>query len=287
MNETAGGFRARHVRSQDDLLLYAREYGSRSAPRLPLLCLAGLTRNSRDFHDLALRHAGERLVVAPDYRGRGLSARDPDWRNYRPEIYVSDILDLLTVLGIDRVVVVGTSMGGLLSLGLAALRPTMVAGVVLNDIGPDVIPDGYRRILDYIATDRPEPDWPSAIEALRKMMPSLRHNMAERWQKIAEGSYRLGDDGLLHFDWDTALARGLAGRTGDLPDLWSLYRGLGERPALVLRGALSDILSEATFARMAEVKPDLQRAVVPDVGHVPALDEPEATEAIDEFLARF
>jgi len=280
------GFQPRWFRSQDDLLLYGRDYGPAGAG-LPVLCLGGLTRNSKDFHDLALRHAPRRRVLAPDYRGRGLSARDADWRNYRPETYVGDILDFLTVLGVERAVVVGTSMGGLLAMGLAALRPTLVAGVIINDIGPEVEGDGYRRILDYIATDRPQPDWPSAIAALREMFPTLAFPTPAKWQRMAEASYRRGDDGLLHYDWDPALARGLANESGQLPDLWAYYRGLGSRPALALRGMLSDVLSEVTFDRMAAEKPDLVRVEVAGAGHVPSLDEPEAEKAIDEFLARF
>jgi pimeloyl-ACP methyl ester carboxylesterase len=280
------GFQPRWFRSQDDLLLYGRDYGD-GAPGLPLLCLGGLTRNSKDFHDLALRHAPRRRVVAPDYRGRGLSSRDPDWRNYRPETYVGDVLDFLTVLGIERAAVVGTSMGGLLAMGLAALRPTLVAGVIINDIGPEVAGEGYRRILDYIATDRAQPDWPAAIAALSDMFPSLALPTPAKWRRMAEATYRRADDGLLHYDWDPALARGLAADSRNLPDLWAYYRGLGSRPVLALRGTLSDVLSKATFERMATEKPDLVRVEVAGAGHVPSLDEPEAEKAIDEFLARF
>ena len=280
------GFRPRWFRSQDDLLLHGRDYDL-GAPGLPLLCLGGLTRNAKDFHDLALRHAPRRRVVAPDYRGRGLSSRDPDWRNYRPETYAGDVLDFLTVLGVERAVVLGTSMGGLLAMGLAALRPTLVAGVIINDIGPEVAGDGYSRILDYISTDRPQPDWPAAIAALRDMFPTLALPTPAKWQRMAEATYRRGDDGLLHYDWDTALARTLAADSKNLPDLWAYYRGLGSRPALVLRGALSDVLTTATFERMAAEKPGLLRVEVAGAGHVPSLDEPESEKAIDEFLARF
>src|SRR5262249_571120 len=138
------GFRACYYRSQDGLKLYYREYGDAAADeeRLPVLCLPGLTRNSRDFHDLALRLAPQRRVPAPGHRGRGKSAWDPDWRNYRPEMYLSDVFDLLAVADAPRVVVVGTSMGGLLAIGLTAYRPTCLAGVVLNDIGPELKPEG-------------------------------------------------------------------------------------------------------------------------------------------------
>src|SRR5262249_53565530 len=153
--------------------LYYRDYGAGDAGQMPVLCLAGLVRNSKDFHALAMRLAPYRRVLVPDYRGRGRSARDPNWRNYRPETYIGDALDLLTVTGVDRVVIVGTSMGGLLAMGMAALRPNCLAGVILNDIGPEVAPDGYRRIMSYISADRPQPDWPSAIADMKQLFPGF------------------------------------------------------------------------------------------------------------------
>jgi pimeloyl-ACP methyl ester carboxylesterase len=288
MNDPAAddGFREGVFHSQDDLPLYWRDYGDPASPRTPVLCLAGLTRNSKDFHILAQSLCHDRRVLAPDYRGRGRSARDPDWRNYRPERYLADILDLLAVTGVHKAVVIGTSMGGLLAMGLAAFRPTMLAGVILNDVGPEIAGPGFQRILDYIGTDRPEATWEGAIAELKRMFPALSLNTDAKWRRMAEASYRRGADGILHFDWDVALARNMGRRPGQLPDLWALYQGLGTRPVLAIRGGLSDVLSEATFERMARVKPDLQRIVVPNVGHVPALDEPEAAAAIHEFIAR-
>ena len=281
------GFRECVFRSQDDLPLYWRDYGDPASRRTPVLCLAGLTRNSKDFHVLARQLCRERRVLTPDYRGRGRSARDPDWRHYRPETYLADILDLLTVAGVHRAVVVGTSMGGLLAMGLAAFRPTMLAAVILNDVGPEIAGPGYQRILDYIAIDRPEADWAGAIAELKHLFPTLSLDSDAKWLRMADASYRRGADGILHFDWDVALARGFGSRPGQLPDLWALFRGLGRRPVLAIRGGLSDVLSEVTFDRMAQVKPDLQSVVVPNVGHVPALDEPEAAGAIHEFIANF
>ncbi len=281
------GFRECFFRSQDDLRLHWRDYGDPSSRRMPLLCLAGLTRNAKDFHAIARRFCSERRVLAFDYRGRGRSARDPDWRNYRPETYLADILDLLTVAGVHRAIVIGTSMGGLLAMGLATFRPTMLAGVILNDVGPEIAGQGYQRILDYIGTDRPEPDWDGAVAEMKRISPMLSLNTPAKWLRMADSSYRRGEDGMLHFDWDMALARGLGAKPGALADLWRLYRALGHRPVLAIRGALSDVLSEGTFERMAQEKPDLQRVIVPDVGHVPALDEPEAAAAIHDFISRF
>jgi len=282
----ASGFRECRFRAQDGLEIYYRDYGDPGATRIPVLCLSGLTRNSRDFHDIALRRAPERRVLAMDYRGRGKSGRDPDWRNYRPETYIADILDLLSAAHAERVVVIGTSMGGLLAMGLAVFRPNCLAGAVLNDIGPDVEPDAYARIVSYISTDRPQPDWPSAIADMKELFPNLALQTPEQLRRLAEGTYRRGEDGMLHFDWDLALARALAASKIRFPDLWPMFRAFGQRPVLALRGALSDVLSEATFERMAREKPDLLRAVVPNVGHVPALDEKEASLALDDFFSR-
>ncbi len=280
------GFRECWFHAQDGLRLYYRDYAPFTSGGTPVLCLSGLTRNSKDFHDFALRLRSERRVLALDYRGRGRSARDPDWRNYRPETYIGDVLDLLTVTGLHRVVVVGTSMGGLMAMGLAAFRPTCLAGAVLNDIGPEVAAVGYGRIMSYIAADRPQPDWAAAIADMREMFPNLSLQAPEQWQRLAEGTFRRGADGLLHFDWDVALARSLKAGQARYPDLWPMFRAFGRRPVLALRGGVSDVLSEATFDRMGREKPDLLRATVPGVGHVPALDEKEAILALDELFAR-
>src|SRR5689334_21399825 len=157
-------YREGRVSVQDGLALYYRDYGDRLAGRTPMLCLSGLTRNSADFAALAERLSGDRRVICPDYRGRGRSAYDRDWRNYDPYVYISDISHLLTATGIGRAVIVGTSMGGLLAMGLAVLRPTLVAGVVLNDIGPDVASPGLARILQYVGVDYPQSDWDTAIQ---------------------------------------------------------------------------------------------------------------------------
>ena len=166
-------YRERHLSAQDGLQLYYRDYGDKLSKRVPVLCLTGLTRNSADFDDLATRLAGERRVLCPDYRGRGRSAWDRDWRNYDPMVYLGDIRHILTANDVDRVVVIGSSLGGILSMGMAVLFPTSVAAVVINDIGPDVDGDGLGRILDFIGADRPQPDWPSAVRALRHSLPRL------------------------------------------------------------------------------------------------------------------
>ena len=277
-------YREATVTAQDGLALYYRDYGDRLASRTPVLCLSGLTRNSGDFAELAERLSSERRVLCPDYRGRGRSAYDPDWRHYDPYVYVTDIAHLLAATGVDRAVIVGTSLGGLLSMGLSVLRPTLVAGVVLNDIGPDVGSPGLGRILRYVGVDHPQPDWVSAVRFLKELTPNLAPKASDTWwRRHAEATYRKGADGLLHFDWDLAIARPLDHQR-NAADLWTMFRGLRTIPALAFRGGLSDVLTAEVFNRMALEKPDLLCVTVPDKGHTPSLDEPQATEALDAFL---
>lgn len=280
-------FRAKYVTAQDGLRLYCRDYGDPLSPRLPLLCLSGITRNSADFADLAERHAGERRVLCLDYRGRGRSDYDPDWRNYDARIYAGDIAQVIAAAGLHRVIAVGTSLGGILGMGLAVLKPTVLGAVVLNDIGPDVIPGGIRRILDYIGRDHPQPDWESAAAYLRALLPTLSIRTDEGWLKMARATFREGRDGQLHFDWDVNLAKPLLHVHRAVPDLWPYFRALGPVPVLAIRGALSDVLSAETFERMALAKPDLLRVTVANTGHAPNFNEPEAAAAIDAFIRRF
>ena len=280
-------FRERHFAAQDGLRLYFRDYGDPLSPRRPLLCLSGIVRNSADFADLAARHAGERRVLALDYRGRGRSQYDGNWRNYDPFVYANDIAHLIAAMGLHQVVVVGTSLGAALAMGLSVVKPTALAAVVLNDLGPDVTPGGVGRILDYIGEDHPQPDWPSAVRYLQELLPTLSIRTEAGWLKMARGTFREGADGLLHVDWDVKVAQPLARAQGPLPDMWPYFRALGRIPALALRGALSDVLAAETFERMALAKPDLVRVTVSDSGHAPTLNEPEAAAAVDAFIRRF
>jgi pimeloyl-ACP methyl ester carboxylesterase len=276
-------YRQRRMTAQDGLRLYFRDYGDPLSPRRPLLCLGGLARNSKDFRGFAERHAKERRVVCPDYRGRGRSDYDPDWRNYRPEIYANDLFHLMAAANLHGVVILGISMGGLLAMGLSVLAPAQIAAVILDDVGPEVGDTAIERIRAYVGRDHPQPDLPAAIAECKRLFPNLGPTDEAGWQRFAEATFREGGDGLLHVDWDISLAKSLA---HDPPDLWPYYRALGPRPVLAFRGALSDVLSAETFARMAEVKPDLISVTVPGVGHVPLLEHPQVEQAIDDFLAQ-
>jgi len=279
-------YRKRSFTSQDGLRLSFRDYGDPLSKKTPLLCLGGLTRNASDFHDLAQRLKNERRILAPDYRGRGRSEYDPDWRNYHPRVYLNDIRHLLAATGVHRVAVLGTSLGGILAMTMGAAIPTALAGVILNDVGPDIHAPGLARILTYIRKDRPQPNWPAAAKHLKALMPALSIKTAAGWEALAHRTYREGADGALHFDWDINIAKQLQMPQQPPQDLWPFYRAIRHLPVLAFRGELSDILTTKTFERMAMEKPDLVQVTVMGCGHVPLLDEPPATVEIEHFLDR-
>ena len=286
MGAGAHAWRDRFFSADDGLALYFRDYGGPTSSATPLLCLPGVTRSSKDFHDLALRHASTRRVVCPDYRGRGRSAYDPDWRNYRPQTHLGDLLALLTVAGLDRVVALGTSAGGILAMALAAARPGVLAGVVLNDIGPEVGAEGGARILRESSRDLCPADWDDAARMLRDTWGEAYPRWGEdQWIAAARMTFiETGGDGL-RLDYDLNLMRVLRAAGGIPAETRQWFSALANIPTLAIRGGLSDILSKRAFDEMAAMKPDLIRVTVPDVGHAPDLGETECREAIDAFLA--
>lgn len=281
-------FRENYFHSHDGLRLYYRDYGDRIGPRTPLLCLSGLTRNSTDFHEFALRHAATRRVICLDYRGRGRSAYDPDPMHYEVPVYLDDIQHLLAVAHIRRVIVAGTSLGGIIAMALGMAIPTLLAGVILNDIGPDVKEDGRQRIAGYVGQAVQVPDWTAAIAHIRKGYAAAFPALDDAgWQRIARGTFTEASAGkglTLAYDLNISVALREQAKVA-LPDLWPLFRSLRPLPVLALRGALSDILTADTFIRMKREHAGMIAVTVPDVGHVPMLDEPAAETAIDAFLA--
>jgi pimeloyl-ACP methyl ester carboxylesterase len=272
--------------SRDGLKLYYRDYAGR-ADRPPLLMLHGLTRNSRDFENVAARHAGDWRVIAVDFRGRGQSARDPNSAQYLPTVYAGDVLQLLDELGIDKAVFLGTSLGGLVTMIVATVAPDRIAGALLNDVGPELDLSGIDRIKTYVGKPVVFSDWDDAAAKLQERAGDVfpRYGRTE-WLRFARRTCRETDQGV-EFDYDMAIADPFnAGNTGEVPDGWPYYRALGGRPVLVLRGETSDLLSDAAARRMGTEIPDVQVVTVPGVGHAPDLDEPEAAEAIDRLLER-
>lgn len=285
-------FEDRSWTSRDGLRLHFRDYpgsGPGNSDRPPLLCLHGLTRNARDFEDLAARLSGQWRVICPDLRGRGDSdyARDP--MTYTPAQYFDDLEALLEDQAITRFVAIGTSLGGLLTMMLTARAPERVAAAVLNDIGPEIDPAGLARIREYVGQGRSHETWVHAARALQDTFQEAypAYDLPD-WLRMAKRVMVIGSGGRIVFDYDMNIAVPFEAQENAVPapDMWPMFDALAGRPVLVLRGGLSDILSADTAARMAARNADVELVTLPGVGHAPTLDEAPCIAAIDRLLAR-
>jgi pimeloyl-ACP methyl ester carboxylesterase len=273
--------------SHDGLRLYARVYPGPDPLARTVLCLHGLTRNSRDFEDLAPHLQRRYRVIVPDVRGRGLSARDPNPQNYQPAIYLQDILALIDTVDAQRVAVVGTSMGGLLAMMLAVKSGHRVSGLVLNDMGPEVDPVGLERIKGYAGRLPSPKNWDEAVAQTRSMFGNAWPNLSsERWSALTRRGYREDEKGGVNVDADPMIGEMLRAAPAATANLWPFWKALRGIPMLAIRGAQSDILSSATFANMKTENPELIQLEVAQRGHAPLLDEPQCMAAIDAFLAQ-
>lgn len=270
---------------RDGLRLHYRDYpGASSMP--PLLCLHGLTRNARDFEGFAEHHSPERRVLALDFRGRGASDYDPLPLRYNPLTYALDVIELLDALGIDDAVFVGTSLGGLVTMAVAATSVERIAASILNDVGPALTDAGLERIRSYVGQPARFATWEEAADAIAENNGNIpAHYARADWLEVARRACR-EEDGAIVFDYDMAIAVPFQTQ-GAAPsvDLWPLFKSLGRKPMLVVRGQHSDLLSADALKRMHQAVPDLRSVTVPRVGHAPTLNEPEAVAAIDDFLA--
>lgn len=285
----AADFAERRWTSRDGLSLFGRDYaGAGGEARLPIICLHGLTRNSKDFADVAPRLAGAgRRVLVPDVRGRGRSDRDPDPSHYTPKVYARDVLDLMRSLGLARAVFLGTSMGGIITMTLMAMRPKAVAAAILNDVGPEVAPEGIARIMSYVGQKVEVRDWNDAADYVRRTGGAAFPDYDEAdWGRLAKDVFR-DNAGVPELDYDARillpLLRHKPGQHSRFA--WFLFRWLARtRPTLLVRGAKSDIITSAIADKMARKAPGLRRVDVPGVGHAPMLTEAAAVDAIDQFL---
>lgn len=254
---------------------------------LPVLCLPGLTRNSRDFDALAVHLSQQHEVLAADLRGRGRSAWDSDCTHYELSTYVRDSWTLLDARGIDRFVAIGTSLGGLIAMKMSAMQPRRVAGVVLNDIGPEVDPAGLRRIAAYVGRLPAVSNWSEATAQTKSIYAHALPGLSdEQWLHYARCGYRENDSGIPVPDFDPRIAEVFNRPAKSGSDLWTLFQRLLTVPMLVIRGGMSDILSSDTVERMIREKADLTHLTLPERGHAPLLDEPECLKAINDFLMR-
>lgn len=270
----------------DGLALAARDVAGPDVGAGVVLCLHGLTRNSRDFEGLAASLRADHRVLALDQRGRGRSGYDVDPLNYNLGVQVADTWGWLDHLGIERAVVVGTSMGALMAVAMANMQPDRIVGLVLNDAGPVVDPRGLARIAGYVGKGGPVHSWDAAAAALKAVHgAALPTYGPDDWRRMAGATYVEAEGGL-RLDYDPNLAQAFAADTGAAPDMWPAFAVLETLPGLVLRGALSDILTAETAAEMARRFPDTEVVTVPHRGHAPDLSEPASVRAIQGFLNR-
>ena len=281
--EWADGF----WRSADGLRLHFRDYPGR-ADRTPVIVLHGLTRNARDGAALAARLAGERRVLVPEIRGRGQSDYADDTSTYTPLHYVADLVALLEHEGIARFVSIGTSLGGLMTMLLAASAPERIEAAALVDVGPEIEPAGMAAIREYVGQGGSFPTWMHAARALEQAHAAAHPDFTlEDWLAMAKRLMVLGANGRIAYDYDMGIAEPLESAP-DLAsaDLWPAFEALAGRPLLLLRGELSAILSRDTAEAMQRRVPELEVVTIPRTGHAPTLAEPAALAAIDRLLAR-
>jgi len=273
--------------SNDGLRLHYRDYaGDTSRP--PIICIPGLTRNARDFEGVARRLAGDRRVICVDLRGRGESAYAKDAMSYVPLTYLQDMEALIRELELQRFVLFGTSLGGLITMLLSMTESSRVAGALLNDIGPEVEARGLDHIRSYVGKPQSWPTWLHAARFLAEAQSDRYPDWKlDDWLVFAKRLCKLTSGGRVVFDYDMRIAepfRAPGAESGF--DLWTAFAGLKGIPSLIVHGALSDLLTADTVARMTVENPAMESVTIPRIGHAPTLDEPEAVRAIDALLAR-
>ncbi len=274
-------FRRIGFHARDGLKLSALDWPGPEG-RTPLLCLPGLTRAAEDFASLAERHAGTRRVLALDHAGHGESARAAALSRYAVEESLRDVLDAMAALHCPRAVILGTSFGGLLTMALAVLRPSAIAGAVLNDIGPEIAPGALAEVEAVMARDPALPSLDAVAAHLRATLPPLTLD-EDGWRRHAAIAFAPGKDGLWHPRWDTHIAQVLR-NNGPPPVLWGPFGALAHAPLMLVRGELSTLLTAEVADRMRRERPDMAFVNVPGCGHAPTLLEPQVVPVLDRFL---
>ncbi len=275
--------------SKDGLRLYARDYPCRDesiAQHEIIFCMHGLTRNSSDFAKLAEHLSQHYRVISIDNRGRGKSAYDSNPENYLPLTYVEDMFTLLDQLDIQKVILCGTSMGGIMAFIMAAMQPQRIIGIIINDVGPELETKGIQRIAGYVGRTSPVNSWEDAIAITKAINQSAFPNFTDKeWEDFARNIFK-DDNGKLTLAYDPGIAIPFKNMdTGTAaPDLWPQFESIVSIPMLLIRGANSDLISTACVEKMFKRKPDLKFAEVPETGHAPTLNEPQSRAAIDSFL---
>ncbi len=265
--------------TSDGLSLYFTDEGT----GLPILCLAGLTRTTADF-DYVTPHLSDHRLIKLDYRGRGQSDFDPNWQNYTLPTECRDVIELLDHLGLESVAIIGTSRGGLNAMGLAMAAKGRILGVALNDVGPVIDPRGLEFIKDYIGRNPAAKTYEEAAAAMERAFPEFANMPKGRWLEEARKHYTQDAEGL-HITYDKHLRDAvLAAGEQMMPDLWPYFDAMSDLPLALIWGLNSNLLSADTVDEMQNRRPDMILGRVPDRGHIPFLDEPQAVTALNTWI---
>lgn len=274
-----------YYQSVDGLTLYARDYNRAPAGAPTVICIPGLTRNSRDFEFIAEHIADQYRVLCVELRGRGKSNYDPTFENYNPGTYVKDIIALLDQLKLDQAILLGTSLGGIISMLMSTLAPDRVQAVIMNDIGPVVDKTGLDRIQSYVGKSPPVKTWADAVAQIKQTgVDAFPDYNEDDWLAMAHKLFAEDATGTPVLDYDPNISKPFSSSNEDSGDMWGLYEAVQQKPTLLIRGALSDILGKDTFDEMRDRHTSAQSVELANIGHAPMLDEPEAVSAIDTFL---
>lgn len=276
--------RRRSVSARDGLRLAALDWAG-PADRTPLLCLSGISRSGLDFLHVAEHFAGTRRIVALDYAGHGESARAATPTRYAPPLAINDVLDGMAALGLHRVALLGTSFGGILGMALGTVRPGVLAGLALNDTGPELQQGGLDAIGEIIGRDPGFATLEEAVAFLKARLPPLGIP-EDGWPDVAARTYRRGEDGRWHPRWDIRIVDILPKEGGAAPDLWPFFRAIPPIPTLLVWGQESTVLAAGTVRQMRAERPEMALCSLPGIGHAPGLGEPAALAAIGRWLAQ-
>lgn len=286
------GFRSLFISARDGLKLHVRDYGSLAALSLPVVCLPGLARTAADFHELALALSGDpaqpRRVLALDYRGRGRSEYDRDWRNYEIRVELDDLMQVLAATGIEEAAFVGTSRGGLLTMALAVARPGLIKGVVFNDVGPVIDARGLLRIRGYVGKLPTPRSFAEGAEILKRLADQQFPLFGDaEWEIMARRTWKQRNDTLVP-DYDPRLLKTLEelDLEAPLPVLWPYFAALNHVPVLAIRGENSDLLAEQTLLEMGQRHPHCEIFTAPGQGHAPLLGSRDMTKRIGRLIGR-
>lgn len=271
----------------DGLKQYYRDYNTAPKGAPTVLCMPGVSRNSRDFSELADYLSSRCRVICVDQRGRGNSEWDPDPDRYRPDVYVADMMALLAHIEVKQVISIGTSLGGLMTMMMAAMHPGILKAAVINDIGPEIDPRGLARIAGYLGKGTPPETWADAVALVKAGGTAAFPTFTDDdWEWFTHKHY-VEENGKVTVQYDPDINKNFDKTATEAPmDLWAVFGLMAIVPTLVLRGELSDILAQKTLDKMARTHPDLTPVLVKDRGHTPLMDEPESLAAIDDLLEK-